>query len=466
MMRDKLFTALKWVGYPAFYFACLGLFGYLTFPYGLLKDRIVAEFNASQKPSRGEAPKRLEIDELDAYWFTGIEAKGVRLIVPPDAKTVLQAGGKPVPDSVIPIDELKARVRVLPLFIGRVRLAFWASAFGGEVEGIAPLSSRGDLEIDIENIELARIAFVAEQVGVPVQGTANGKLRLSPKDGKFSKASGTFELTVSDVAVGDGKTKVKGIFEMPKVNLGDLKLVGEAKDGALEISEFNAKGKDMELSGEGKVALREPWTSSRADLVFRFKFSDAFRSATPVNTMLLGAPGSPSGGDLERFEPKFKKAKRPDGFYGFHAEGKLSAMKFNPWVGDGRPSKGARGASGGSASKPKLSETPNRKPIVPSSKLGGAGPGAMPNGQPVLKPEPEPEPPARREPEEEALREREREREPVGEMPEQIRREPAPAEEEAVPPVDRGPPPADDGAGERETEQPPGVGETDSPPPP
>src|SRR3712207_703926 len=138
-MKGRLITFAKWAVYPVFYLFCLTAFGYLTFPYDRLKDRLIAEFDRRQQKRSPGPPQRLEIDSLDGYWFTGIEATGVRLILPPstDASSrssaaafssgdAAKAEGPPKP-SVIAADEAHARVRILPLLIGRVRIDFWAS---------------------------------------------------------------------------------------------------------------------------------------------------------------------------------------------------------------------------------------------------------------------------------------------------------------------------------------------------
>ena len=73
-MRDKLIRVAKILAYPAFYIFCLFMFGYCSFPYDRLKDRLIAEYAISQQAkSRTTPPNRLEIDEVDSYWFSGLE---------------------------------------------------------------------------------------------------------------------------------------------------------------------------------------------------------------------------------------------------------------------------------------------------------------------------------------------------------------------------------------------------------
>ena len=89
-MKERLRRIAKWAVYPTFYFACLALFGYLTFPFGLLKDRVIAEFARKGKPGQ-----RLEIEKLSSYWFSGVELTNVKLMIPfcrriEEAEQVLQ----------------------------------------------------------------------------------------------------------------------------------------------------------------------------------------------------------------------------------------------------------------------------------------------------------------------------------------------------------------------------------------
>src|SRR5262249_54502990 len=145
---------------------CLLLFGYLTFPFGRLKDRVIAEFEKNGKPGQ-----HLEIGKLGAYWFSGIEVSGVKIHLPPDEPTPagfpggadFGAPATPAKETVIVIDEAHARVRILPLLLGRVRLDFWASAFGGEIKGTAPLgSAKGEVEVQIDHVDISKIEPLAQ----------------------------------------------------------------------------------------------------------------------------------------------------------------------------------------------------------------------------------------------------------------------------------------------------------------
>ncbi|MFO0759907.1 MAG: type II secretion system protein GspN [Byssovorax sp.] len=378
-MKERLIKVAKLLAYPAFYIACLGIFGYLTFPADKLKDRIIAEFDRTAKPGQ-----RLEIDRLSTYWLSGVALSGVKITLPPDEPSPPPFGGtgydgdpiKPTPaaapkDSVITIDEAHARVRLLPLLLGRVRVDFWASVLGGEIKGTVPIGSGGgDVSVELDQVEIGKIEPLAQAVGLPIKGVATGKLEISAVDGKFSKANGGLDLSISDIVVGDGKSKIMGLLELPAAKLGTLTLNAEAKEGVLKITKLTATGVDLELAGDGRIAMREPATDSNLDLYLKFKFTDAYRGKNDTTKSLLGEPGAALPGLMEMQVPKMKKAKRADGFYGFHVYGPMKKLKFDPSATDITFSTPMPGGTGPSKVNPR--KVPDLKKPGLNLPLGGS----------------------------------------------------------------------------------------------
>jgi type II secretion system protein N len=389
-LKKRLLRIAKWVAYPAFYFFCLGLFGYLTFPFGQLKTRIIAEFDRMQvkaaRRSRSE-PMRLEIDELDSYWFSGVEVTGARLIIPPKKKrkSKMAFGGAKKKDapppkaSVMAVDHITARVQILPLLVGNVRINFDAQAFGGELEGTVPVGD-GDVEVEFEGLQLIDVApLQALLEGIPLQGVASGSISLTPKEGKFAQADGVVAVTIDTLKLGkkrkDENGKVADVVEMqgvelPSVLIGSLNIEASAKDGTLTVDDFGAKGRDFELLGEGKVRLHESWDRSQADVYLKFKFSDAYRSKSDAASSLLGKPGAKFAPAIEVAPGSpFKRAKTDDGFYRFHISGALAKIDFKPASVKRSGSKKPRKTRAGGA--PKLPFGTKSRPKIkrPSPKL-------------------------------------------------------------------------------------------------
>jgi hypothetical protein len=138
------------------------------------------------------------------------------------------------------------------------------------------------------------------------------------------------KLTVADLAVGDGKAKIRNTLALPKLNVGDLVLEAEAKEGVMKVTKLGSAGKDLELVADGKITLRDQPLDSLTDLYIKFKFSDAYRGKNDITKGLFGAPGS-SAPALFELDPKVKQSKRADGFYGWHMVGPLTSARFDPY---------------------------------------------------------------------------------------------------------------------------------------
>jgi type II secretion system protein N len=405
-MKERLLRVAKWVMYPAFYVACLALFGYLTFPFGLLKDRLIAEVARKGKPGQ-----RLEIEKLSSYWFSGLEATNVKLVLPPDepapgAGFGYPSGGAdfgsaapasaPPKEMVIALDEVHVRVRILPLLIGRVRLDFWASAFGGEIRGVAPLAgSNHDINVELTQIDLGKVEPIAIKLGVPVKGIATGKASFTSEDGKTSTADGTLDLTIADLVVSDGKTKIAGLLELPAARLGTLTLTAEAKAGVLKVTKLAAQGADVELIGDGRITgstTKDQINDAQADLYLRFKFTDAYRTKSDTTKTLLGDPTSTVPGLIEMQVPKMKKAKRADGFFGWHIYGPFKTLKYDPSTVDVAPP-AAAGAAAAAKGGGKFKKSPGiNMPFGASTANGKDDPGsAAPSPPPMMAPPTQPQ---------------------------------------------------------------------------
>jgi type II secretion system protein N len=325
-MSPRLRTALRYAGLVAFYLFSLFIFCVLTFPYQRLRDRLVDEFNARQT---GPDALRLELDELSAYSLGGIEAEGVRLISPPKRVATPAEGEIPKP-SVLAIDSAHARLSLLSFLFGSIDVSFGADAFGGEISGTTSESDgTRELELTIEDLSLARAPLLADAIGLPLDGTVNGTLELALPEGKLSKADGSVKLEISGLSAGDGKAKIRETIALPKVEAGDLTLAGDVSEGQLKLSDFSAKGNDLELVAEGSMRLRDPLPTSMLSLTARFRFTQRYANKNDLTRALLGTPGSSAPG-LFDLDPKNKRAKRPDGFYGYRVSGTLAAPTFVP----------------------------------------------------------------------------------------------------------------------------------------
>ncbi len=334
-MNPQLKRVLIWVGYASAYFFALVLFGYLTFPYDRLKERIVSEFNAHQT---GPNPSRLELDEMSAYWLSGIEAEGVRLISQPPPPT--DASKKPEPPHVMTIDSAHARLSLLSLLIGNKVISFGADAFGGNVSGeVKDSDSERNVGVELEDVDLSQAPMVAEAIGLPAFGKVSGSIDLTTPEARLSKAEGKLSLKITELAIGDGKAKIRDTIALPRIDAGELVLEAEIKAGQLKITQFSANGADLEFSADGNVRLRDQPELSSLTLTAKFKFTERYANKNEVTKGLLGSGTTPGLFDLD---PKNRRAKQADGFYGWRASGTLAKPVFSPHAG-GDAASGRRG---------------------------------------------------------------------------------------------------------------------------
>lgn len=316
-------------GYPAFYLFCLLVFLTWTFPFEKLRDRVVAQFNEGQR--NAAHPQELQIDDLDSSFLTGVKAKGVRLISPPT-----EAGKAP---SIITIDEARARISLLGLLAGNKDVSFKINAFDGTIRGTFEDTGK-DRAIDLEfdEVDIGRVDTIVATVGFPIDGKLTGTLKLALPEGKASKANGNLGLEVKDANAGNAKELAlktpMGPFSLPRLKIGNFNVTGEAKDGVIKISKISASGGDVDVSGDGKVQMREVATDSHLDMNLKFKINDSYRSKNDKTKLLFGAPGSKEKPMLE-MDAKMGRAKTPDGAYAMRVSGTLGKPDIQPGGGGG-----------------------------------------------------------------------------------------------------------------------------------
>lgn len=321
------------LGYPAFYLVCLVVFISWTFPYEKVKDRVVLQFNAQQRNS--SHPQELQIDDLDSSFLTGVKMKGIRLIVPPT-----EAGKAP---SVLSVDEARARISLLGLLAGNKDVSFGLDAWDGTVKGTYEDTGKTrDIDITFDGVDVGRIDAIAANIGFPIDGRLFGTIKLTLPEGKASKGNGNIALEVREMNAGNQKELVVktplGPFTLPRLKVGNFAVNGDAKDGVLKITKVASSGGDVDVSGDGKVQLREVATDAHLDANLKFKINDAYRNKNDKTKLLFGAPGAKEKPMLE-MDPKMARAKGSDGFYALRVGGTLAKPDVQPGV-SGAPAGG------------------------------------------------------------------------------------------------------------------------------
>jgi len=344
---------LVWIGVPLAYFVCLFVFVRLTFPYETLKERMLSEFNATERD------RALSIDSLSGSGLFGIEAEGVTLeetsgtpeaapepeepAPAPDetgeeaeadgeaakAPAKAKASGKPKRAS-LHFDTIDVSVSLLSYLIGNVRVSFDAEVGGGTIEGSFFQNDQvAKVLVDGQAVDISELTLLGKAVGLPLGGALSGHVELELPERSMSKAVGDFELNIADLTVGDGKAKVRNTIALPRLDAGALTLKAKATDGKLDIETFAADGPDFELTSEGKVRLRQPFDKSLADLEVGFRFKDAYKNKSDMTKSLFGSSDSKIPG-LFDMDPTVRRAKDAEGFYRWKVSGLITSPAFRP----------------------------------------------------------------------------------------------------------------------------------------
>lgn len=353
-MSPVLRAAGKWVGYPLAYLLVLAVCTYVTLPLDRVKSRVVAEFNARQ----GEGDARLEVASLETHRVSGLRAGGVKLSWPAPAAS---EGAKAPKPRVLELEEVRVRAAILGLLVGTLEVAFEARVGAGEISGMTSDAGGGRaVKLELSGVPLGDLPAVENvAAGIPIRGTLSGIVDLRFPEQKVAKAEGTVKIAVQGLVLGDGKTKVKQTLVVPAIAAGDLELEATATEGRLTVTKLASQGKDLSLTAEGKVRLRDPVESSLVELTLVLVPTAALMDRDETTQALFGtatAAGTQRVGGLLDLDPKVRRAKRPDGGYAFRLTGPLSKPVFDPAPAGGSSPTPARrsplGAAVGAARAP------------------------------------------------------------------------------------------------------------------
>jgi type II secretion system protein N len=212
----------------------------VTFPADAVKQRLVLEAAA-----RGWT---IEAAEIAPGGLFGIRAETV---------TVEDASGLKVP-----IDELSASLRVLPLLVGRRSIDFDARLYEGEVSGTADLSgAERRLALDVAGVDLTRALPLRKATGVDFLGKVHGTADLLVPASANERPAGRIDLSVREAGVAGGQLPVPGMVSgipIPRLGLGEVTAALRLDGGKATFERLDAKGGDAEFTGQDVYVALQP----------------------------------------------------------------------------------------------------------------------------------------------------------------------------------------------------------------
>jgi type II secretion system protein N len=285
----------RWAAYGLFAFLAFAFALRQTLPADAVKERLMMEAAAQGW--------QVSVADVRPAGLVGVSMTGVTL----ESREGLR----------IPIERLDATLRLLPLLLGRRSFNFDATLFEGRVKGFAEnRSASRRIYAKVTGVDLSRAVPLRKATGIDLAGTVGGELDLTLDDKAPAKSSGHLDLSVERAAVNGGEMPVPGMggaLTLPKVALGQVTAKAVVKDGKLAFERLEAKGDDIEATGEGLYFVIQPRLAFAP--IFgkaRLKIRDAFWSK------------SGTGGFRGVVELALAQARDREGGYGFQVFGTLS----------------------------------------------------------------------------------------------------------------------------------------------
>jgi type II secretion system protein N len=287
--------------YGAFALAAFALSLRWTFPAEAMKERLIME--------AGRRGWQLDAERVSAGGLLGLRATGVKL----------ETGS----GLAVPVDELTASLRVLPLLVGRRSVAFDAELYDGRVEGTADLS--GDARrvlLEVSGIELARALPLRKAAGLDLLGKLSGSADLTLPAAADQRPTGRVDLTVEQAGIAGGQLPLPGMasgLTLPPVGLGQVVAALKLADGRGTFEKLDASGGDAEVRTEGLYFLVQP----------RMEFSPVSGKAkVKVQEAFWSKGGAQAFKGLA--EAALASAKGADGAWSFAVTGSVGHPRLQP----------------------------------------------------------------------------------------------------------------------------------------
>ncbi|HTN53199.1 MAG TPA: type II secretion system protein GspN [Anaeromyxobacter sp.] len=289
------------LGYGGFALLAFVLSLRWTFPAEAVKQRLILEAGA-----RGW---QIEVGQVGPGAVLGVRATDVRL----DDGSGLR----------IPLDEVSASLRLLPLLAGRQVLEFDGRVFDGRVAGMAQLNGdRRPFAFEVKGVDLARALPLRKATGIDLAGKLAGQVDVVLPGRPQDRATGRIDLTVTGAGVEGGQVPVPGMggtYPLPKIGLGDLVAAVRLDQGKAVAEKLELRGGDAELTGEGLTVILQP------RLEYAPLMGKARIALQPSLWTRSGTSGLKSIAELA-----LAPSRTPDGGYQFAVFGTLGHPQLRP----------------------------------------------------------------------------------------------------------------------------------------
>ncbi|MEY4704147.1 MAG: hypothetical protein RL042_343 [Nitrospirota bacterium] len=258
--------------------ACFIIFLFLTFPYGLLQNRLLSEFNRASG---------WEIRAGD--WSAGLP-------MAIEWRDLVLAG----PMGVIPIDAARTTIAVFQSLFGRlvvdyaIQLPGAAHAGAGRATGsltAASWSLKGPVVLKghLQQMDLAPL-LKPYVTGGMVQGDFMHRWDSTQGANAALNGEGTVKVEMKDLVV---ERMAAGTSSVPSLTFSRIQVAVACRDAACDVTELKGDGADGSVTAQGRVTLRQPFQQSLLDLTVTVVPGAGFARKAASLSLPPFQPGAP-----------------------------------------------------------------------------------------------------------------------------------------------------------------------------
>lgn len=258
------------VGFFSFIF-----FLYTTFPFDVLKDRLIDNIESGLKGGY-----EIKVGSVSPGLLGGVNLKGVRVMKKDETGSVV----------FWQIDNIKLRMSLLSMLFGKQVVKFDFKN-GGNVSGrIDNEKNRLVINVSTANFDLGKIAYLATKYGLNFKTAIDANIALDIDPRQIVRSNGSITIEPNDIKILATKTNsetLKGILkdgEIPELTIGAGKssIVAKLDKGQVKIETFKLEKGDVNLDLAGAIYLATTLDNLRLNLTGSFGISEKLNQLLPV----------------------------------------------------------------------------------------------------------------------------------------------------------------------------------------
>lgn len=262
---------LRIIGYALIGLFSFILFLYLTFPFDVLKDRLL---DSVEKGLKGGY--EITVNSVSPRLIAGVTLKGVKIIE--------RGEGESVP--MWEADKIKLNVSLFSLMFGSTKIKFDVISGGGSVAGKLTLDkARVQVGVELDEFNLGTFVYLASKYGINLKSKIDGDADLNIDSSQVIRSSGTVNIQPNSIKFMASKFKAgaMGDIDLPEMVIGGGKslISAEINKGAIKINSFKLEEGDLNIDLAGSVYLSSKASNYRLNLSGTFGFSEKVGQALP-----------------------------------------------------------------------------------------------------------------------------------------------------------------------------------------